>query len=299
MGHHHGHDHGKTETTNIKVAFFLNLLFTIVEIIGGFFTNSMAILADALHDLGDSLSLGLAWYFQRLSNKKSNKSFTYGYKRYTLIGALVNATVLLVGSVIIISETVPRLFNPQVAHAPGMMLLAVLGIIINGAAVIRLKRGNTINERVVMLHLLEDVLGWIAVLVGAIIMYFFDWPIIDPILSLGIASYVLFNVFRNMRDVMKILLQGVPDNVEHKEVTEYIASIEEIIDFHDLHIWSLDGQFNILSIHTVVNRSFEIDQIPALKLKIREGLKPLNIHHATIEIDLEKEDCNFDHEDSI
>lgn len=291
MIHQHEHNNGQTETKNLKVAFILNMLFTVVEIIGGILTNSIAILADALHDLGDSLSLGLAWYFQNLSNKKSNKNYTYGYKRYTLIGALVNASVLLVGTVFIISETIPRIFNPQVANAPGMVLLSILGIVINGAAVLRLKKGKTINERVVMLHLLEDVLGWFAVLVGAIIMYFFNWPIIDPILSLAIAAYVLFNVFHNLKDVFRILLQGVPDNVDHADVTKYLKSIDEIKGLHDLHIWSLDGQYNILSVHTVIDRNYDIEKIPQLKAKIRHGLEDLNVQHATIEIDLENEDC--------
>ena len=163
--HHHDH-HG--DVKNIKVAFFLNFGFAIIEIIGGFLTNSVAILSDAVHDLGDSLSLGLAWYFQKYSRKKSDSTYTYGYRRFSLVGALANSLVLIVGSILILTEAIPRIFNPQQAHPQGMMMLAVLGIAVNGVAMLRLRRGKSLNEKVVSLHLMEDVLGWIAVLVGAI-----------------------------------------------------------------------------------------------------------------------------------
>ena len=199
--HSHGHDHGHIHThhgdvKNIKIAFFLNLGFSIVEIIGGFLTNSVAILSDAVHDLGDSFSLGLAWYFQKFSRKQRDKNFTYGYKRFSLVGALINSIVLIAGSVLILSEAIPRIFNPQQADAGGMFLLAILGIIVNGIAVVRLRKGSSLNEKVVSLHMLEDVLGWSAVLIGAIIMKFTNLYIIDPILSVLISFFILFNVFK-------------------------------------------------------------------------------------------------------
>lgn len=299
MGHNHGHTLEESNTENIRTAFFLNIFFTLVEIIGGFLTNSVAILADALHDLGDSLSLGLAWYFQKISNRKSNKKYTYGYKRYTIVGALVNAIVLLTGTIVMLYEIIPRLFHPEVSNAKGMIALAVLGILVNGAAVFKLKKGSTINERVVMLHLLEDVLGWIAVLIGAIIMYFFDWPIIDPILSAAIAVYILINVFKNLKSVMHVLLQGVPENVNHNEVELILNKNENILSFHDLHIWSLDGNYNILSIHIVVSNNQDPSNFPELKSELRHELEHHNIHHATIEVDIEGELCEFDNEDAI
>ena len=199
MAHHHNHGHHHA-TGNIKVAFFLNLSFTIIELIGGFYTNSLAIMSDAVHDLGDSLSLGLSWYFQKVSNKKATTNFSYGFARFSLLGAIINSVVLTVGSIFIISEAIPRIISPEVSDAVGMMWFAILGIIVNGVAVLRLKRGTSINERVVALHLLEDVLGWVAVLIASIVMQFWDLPILDPILSLLIAAYVLFNVFKNIKE---------------------------------------------------------------------------------------------------
>ena len=180
----------KTESNsekNIGYAFFLNFGFTIIEIIGGFLTNSVAILTDAVHDFGDSISLGLAWYLQKVSKKGSDHKYSYGYKRFSLLGAIINSVILLVGSVFILSETIPRILEPQTPDVKGMFILAILGIIVNGAAVIRLRTGNTINEKVVSLHLWEDVLGWVAILIGSVMMYFFDIPIIDPILSILIS----------------------------------------------------------------------------------------------------------------
>lgn len=299
MGHSHNHhDHGSHSgtTKNLRAAFFLNIAFTLIEIIGGFYTNSIAILSDALHDLGDSLSLGVSWYFQHISKKKPDSKFTYGYKRYSVIGALITSIVLLIGSIFIIRELIPRFVNPEVANAKGMILLAIIGVVVNGAAVFKLKQGNSLNERAVRLHLMEDVLGWIAVLIGAIVMYFFEWPIIDPILSLFIAIYILFNVYRNLRDVMQVILQGVPENVFHENIITYFNNLEEIKDFHDLHIWSLDGDYNILSIHLRLQNDLLSAETALLKEKMRKELNELNIQHATFEFDYPGIACDFNEE---
>lgn len=196
--HHHGHHHHHHHSTgNIKVAFFLNLGFAIIEIIGGLFTNSLAILSDALHDLGDSLSLGLAWYFQKYSEKERDQKYTYGYQRFSLLGAYINTIILIIGSIFIIQKSVTRILHPEEVEALGMILLAILGILVNAAAVLKLQKGTSLNEKVVTLHLMEDILGWVVVLLGSILMYFIYLPIIDPILSLGISIYILYNAFKN------------------------------------------------------------------------------------------------------
>ena len=178
MGHHHHHHDHSHDTGNIKVAFFLNLSFTIIEIIGGLMTNSMAILADALHDLGDSLSLGISWFLEKVSEKKPDETFTFGYARFSLLAAFINSMVLIVGSTIILYHVIPRLLNPEPVEASGMLLLSILGIVMNGLAVLRLKKGSSMNEKVVTWHLMEDILGWVVVLVASIVLMFVDWPII-------------------------------------------------------------------------------------------------------------------------
>ena len=291
MGDHHGNK--ITNTKNLKIAFFLNLVFTIIEVIGGFLTNSVAILSDALHDLGDSLSLGAAWYFENLSKKGRSKNFTYGYRRFSLLGALINAVVLIIGCIFILREAIPRIINPEAVHVKGMIILAVLGVIINGAAVLRLKNGTSLNEKVISLHLLEDVLGWIAVLIGAVLIYFYDIPIIDPILSFLIAGFILFNVYKNLRSVVSIIMQSIPANVETKNITDYLASVEGIEDFHDLHIWTMDGEYHILTVHLVTTDDFNKHDSSFLKAKIRRDLHHLGIEHATIEFENSNEDCEL------
>jgi len=288
------HEHHHADVKNIKVAFFLNLFFTLFEIVGGLFTNSMAILSDAVHDLGDCLSLGLAWYFQKVSNKGSDRSYSYGYKRFSLMGAIINSIVLTVGSIFILTTAIPRIFHPQETQAAGMFFLAIVGVLVNGLAFFRLKKGSSLNERVVSLHFLEDVLGWVAILVGAVVMYFFKLPFIDPVLSVGIALFILFNVYKNIRQTLHIILQGIPVDINIEEISEQLQQFKGIEAIHDLHVWSVDGSYNILTVHVVMNKSMELEKITELKGKIRESLKLKGIQHATIEFETSDEGCDFE-----
>lgn len=295
--HHAGHGHHHGLGSNIKVAFFLNLGFTLLEIVGGIWINSVAILSDALHDLGDSLSLGLAWYFENVAKRGRNQKYTFGYKRFSLLGAVVNSVVLLVGSIIILSEAVPRIWDPQEVNAPGMIGFAVLGVIVNGAAVLRLKGEQSLNERVVRLHLMEDVLGWVAVLIGGIILYFFNLPWIDPLLSVLITVYVLYNVVRNLRETMNILLQASPTHIKPETVEAKLQEMPEITSVHDLHIWTLDGTYNILSMHAVAAAPLPAQQAGELKKKVRAAMAEMDIQHVTMELESPGEECS--HEGSL
>jgi len=295
MGHNHSHQHNHSSSKNIKVAFFLNLVFTIIEFIGGFYTNSLAITSDALHDLGDSLSLGLSWYFQKKSNKKPSKNYTYGYKRFSLLGAIINSIVLLIGSIYIISEAIPRLINPQETDANGMMYFAILGIIVNGAAVFQLKKGTSINERVVALHLMEDVLGWVAVLIASIVMQFYKIPILDPILSVLITLYVLYNVFVNGKESIRIILQGTPKEISTVAIKSKILSFDEIKNIHDCHLWTMDGEYNIFTIHIILkDDTIHLNETVTIKNQLRKMLHDeFNLEHITIELEAINEDCSY------
>src|SRR5688500_6811490 len=278
-GHHqglHGHSHAPP-AGNIAAAFFLNTAFAVIERIGGLLTNSVAILSDAVHDFGDSLSLGAAWYFQKKSIKGRSNSYTYGYGRFSLAGAFVSSTVLLVGSILIIQEAAGRLFHPEPANYGGMIGLALLGIAVNGAALLRLKKGSSINERVVSLHFLEDVLGWVAVLAGAVVMLFVYAPVIDPILSLGIACFILFNVYRNIRPAFRIMLQGAPDGLSEAALVEAVLQTEEVVSIHDFRIWTLDGSHHVASMHVVVRRNMDLKTAEHLKERVKQRLKEWHI----------------------
>ena len=216
-GHHHGHSHGHhhhhdvSDSQRIGWAFWLNFVFTIIEFIGGWLTNSVAIMADAVHDLGDSLSIGLAWYLSKVGHKQADDEYTYGYKRLSLLGAMINGLILVVGSVWVLSEAIPRLWDPEMPVTEGMIGLAILGIAVNGSAAYKLSGGSSMNEKVLNWHLLEDVLGWVAVLIVGIVLHFVHWPILDPLLSVLFTLFILFNVVRYVIDTTKLFLQGNPD----------------------------------------------------------------------------------------
>lgn len=290
--HSHGHNHSHGGGTgNIRLAFFMNLIFAVIELIGGLFTNSVAILSDALHDFGDSISLGVAWYLQKFSEKKRDRFYSYGYKRFSLLGALFISVVLLVGSIFVIKECVERIMEPQMPNAKGMFILAILGVIVNGIAVIRLNKGSSMNERAVSLHMMEDVLGWIAVLVVSIVMMFVDLPILDPLLSIGISIWILTNVYRNLKDTFHILLQQVPQDIDLKGLEEKIIQIDGVLSLHDIHLWTLDGEENILTIHIVLNQQMTVEQETEIKGKVRLLCTKFNIQHATIEFERSGELC--------
>lgn len=292
MAHHH-HEH-TSSTGNIRLAFFLNFVFAIIELVGGMLTNSVAILSDALHDFGDSVSLGIAWYLQKLSTKKRDRYYSYGYKRFSLLGAVFISVILLVGSVFVIKESVERIMDPQEPNAKGMFILAIFGVLINGAAVLRLKKGSSLNERAVSLHMLEDVLGWIAVLIVSIVMMFVDLPILDPLLSIGISLWILSNIYKNLKDTFRIFLQQVPQNIDLPALKSRIETLPGVVSMHDIHLWTLDGEENIITLHAVVSAGTPPERIQELKQTIRRYCYEADIHHATIEIESENESCGMD-----
>ena len=269
---------------NIITAFILNLLFAVIELVGGLITNSVAILSDAIHDFGDSLSLGVALYLQKVSKKRGDDKYTYGYRRFSLLGSVFISVILLFGSLYMIKESLIRLFHPQEANADGMMILSVLGIIVNGIAVLKLRKGSTHNERAVTLHMMEDVLGWVAVLIGSIVMKYTEIFYIDPILSILIAIWILFNVYRNLRETLSIMLQHSPVNVNISLIEKELRGIVWIVDIADLHIWTMDGEKNVSSLHVIIKDN--VDQY-IIKNEIRGIFEKFLIGHSTIEFDME------------
>ena len=291
MGHDHHHHHS---TDNIKVAFWLNLAFTIIEIIGGFYTNSIAILSDALHDLGDTTALGIAWFLDKFSKKKRDKRYSYGYGRFSLLAAFINALILMLGSVFIMYEAIPRLFNPVQPDANGMILLAIGGVVFNGAAVLKMRSGKTQNEKVVSWHLMEDVLGWVAVLLGSIIMKFWNVPIIDALLSVGFTIFIFYNVFKNFIATVRLFLQANPAHINEQKVVENVLQLTQVLSVHDTHLWSIDGEKVVFTMHVVVSKNLVPDQIIEIKKKIRSLGSKYLIDHITVEIEYENEECELE-----
>jgi len=292
MSHDHSSPVDHDSEGNLRAAFALNLGFTILEIVGGLWTNSIAILTDAVHDAGDAASLGLAWYFERVSAREGTTRHTYGFVRYRLLGGLITGLVLIVGLGFVLWHAIQRFVDPEPVNAPGMMALAVLGVAFNGAAVLRVRKGGSLTERVVSWHLLEDTLGWLAVLIGAGVMALIDLPVIDPILSIGISLFVLWNVGRNLTKVMRVFLQSSPDSFDAGEFRGRLAALPKVLSFHHLHVWSLDGERHVLTVHVVMAPDAERDEILQLKREVRAALDNDDFEHVTVDVELQGEDCS-------
>ncbi|NMH60875.1 cation diffusion facilitator family transporter [Alteromonas ponticola] len=272
-------------------AFWLNFVFTIVEFVGGLLTNSVAIMADAVHDLGDTLSIGMAWILAKLGKQQADDTFTYGFKRLSLLGALINGVILVGGSIWVLTESIPRLLSPEMPVTEGMMALALLGVIVNGVAAFKLHGGHTLNEKVLNWHLLEDMFGWVAVLIVAIVLHFFPFPILDPILSIGFTLFILFNVVRHIRQTLKLFLQATPDDGMQKQIQHELRSLEQVKDMHHLHFWSLDGEHHVLTAHLVTHTDLPPAALKQLKQSVDAALAPFNLGHTTIEIEMPGESC--------
>lgn len=285
------HSHSIDTARGIRVAFFLNLAFTVLELVGGLWTNSLAILSDALHDIGDSFTLGLSWYLQRYSTKEGDFRYSYGYRRYSLLAALVSTVILIVGSIFIIAEAVPRLMDPQHSNAGGMVAFALLGIAANGYAALKVRGSSSMNARIVAWHLLEDVLGWIAVLIVGVALLFRDIHILDPLLSVLITGYVLYNVARNLKRTLALFLQAVPEGVDLNQIEAMLLRQAHVSSLHHTHVWSLDGENHVLTTHLVVPDSTTAQEIIDLKCEVRDLTASMRFEHTTLEIEFETEDC--------
>ena len=275
----------KTEN-NILIAFLLNITFSIFEFFGGLFTNSVAILSDSIHDLGDAISIGLSYLFEKKSKKKADNKYTYGYIRYSVLGGVITTTILLVGSLLVIIGAIHRLFNPIDINYQGMIIFAVFGVIMNFIAAYVTRKGDSINQRSVNLHMLEDVLGWIIVLVGAIIMNFTNISIIDPIMSICVSTYILIHALKNLKIVLDLFLEKTPKDIDIDKLKKHLLKIKGIEDIHHIHIWSIDGFNNYATMHIVTKEK----NIKEIKTKVREELMEHNIVHAILET--EDEACD-------
>lgn len=275
----------KTEK-NILIAFLLNITFSIFEFFGGLFTNSVAILSDSVHDLGDAISIGISYFMERKSKKEADNKYTYGYVRYSVLGGVITTTILLVGSILVIIGAVKRLINPVEVNYKGMIIFAVIGVVLNFIAAYVTKEGDSINQKSVNLHMLEDVLGWIVVLIGAVIMNFTDIRIIDSIMSIGVSIFILYHSLINLKKVLDLFLEKTPNDIDIDSLKEHLLEIDDVDDIHHIHVWSIDGFSNYATMH-IVSKSKDIKKV---KKEIREELEGHNICHAILET--EEEACD-------
>ena len=268
--------------TSIWLAFFLNLSFSVVEFIFGGIFNSSAVLADAVHDLGDALAIGLSACLETISNRQEDKRYTLGYKRFSLLGAMLTALILLAGSVMMLLENIPRLLSPQPVNYQGMLWLGVIAILINLLASLIVRKGQTKNEAILTLHFLEDILGWLAVILVAGILYVTDWYFLDPLLSLLFSSFILWKAIPRFWSALKIFLDAVPEGVDIKQVKNNLEQLDHVASVNQLSIWSMDGLEKNAIVHVCLE---EIEHMEYCKESIRNLLKDYGFQNVTIEVD--------------
>jgi cobalt-zinc-cadmium efflux system protein len=296
MSYSHNH-----HVDNLRLAFFLNLGFAIFEFGGGLWTNSIALMAGALHDFGDAITLAVSWHLERVSKKEKNAKYSYGYQRFSLLSAVISAIVLITGAVFVLFEAIPRLITPEHSNAQGMVVFAVIGIAINGIAVLRIRNGKNMNARMITWHLVDDVLSWAAVLIMSLVLLIADIHILDPILSLLITTFVLYNVVKNLGKTLSLFLQAVPDAVGINEIENRIKKDDMVKDMHDTHIWSLDGEKNVLTTHIVLVKCATQEDMSRIKCIIHDLIPKYDFAHTTIEFEYLDEDCsmNNQHENGV
>ena len=289
----HNHNHG---SKNILVAFFLNATFTIIELIGGYLTNSVAIYSDALHDLGDSIALLFSYFAEKYSYKIPDTKFTFGYRRFSVLSALLNGLILLLGSIFVIYESILRISNPEEVKPVGMLFLAILGIVVNSIAAYKLSNDKGMNQKMVMYHLVEDVLGWVAVLIVSLVLMFKPWYMLDSILSIIISLVILRGVYKNIIKISAIFLQKFPDELELENIKDELMIFDLIQDVHAFKGWSLDSETYYLRFHVSLPETTTIKEIDILKINIKKILEKYNVSFSSVEFESKTNNCNETHD---
>ena len=275
----------KTKHT-VWLAFFLNLSYAIVEFIAGGVFGSSAVLADSVHDLGDAIAIGISAFLETISNREEDSHYTLGYKRFSLLGAMVTAVILMTGSVLVILGNITKLFHPQPVNDEGILWLGIIAVSINVLASLVVRKGKTKNESILSLHFLEDTLGWVAVILMAIVLRFTDWYILDPLLSLVISIFILSKAIPRFWSTLKIFLDAVPEGVDIKQVKSDLEQLDHVASINQLNLWTMDGLEKNAIVHVCLK---EIEQMELCKESIRSKLKDCGFQNVTIEVDADLE----------
>ena len=266
----------------VWLAFFLNLSYAIVEFIAGGLFGSSAVLADSVHDMGDAIAIGVSAFLETISNREEDSHYTLGYKRFSLLGAMVTAVILMTGSVLVILGNITKLFHPQPVNDEGILWLGIIAVSINVLASLVVRKGKTKNESILSLHFLEDTLGWVAVILMAIVLRFTDWYILDPLLSLVISIFILSKAIPRFWSTLKIFLDAVPEGVDIKQVKSDLEQLDHVTSINQLNLWTMDGLEKNAIVHVCLK---EIEQMELCKESIRSKLKDCGFQNITIEID--------------
>ena len=270
----------------VWVAFFLNLSYAIVEFIAGGIFGSSAVLADSVHDLGDAIAIGISAFLETISNREEDSHYTLGYKRFSLLGAMITAVILMTGSVLVILENIAKIFHPQPVNDEGILWLGIIAVSINVLASLVVRKGKTKNESILSLHFLEDTLGWLAVILMAIILRFTDWYILDPLLSLAISFFILSKALPRFWSTLKIFLDAVPEGVDIQKIKTDLAELDHVASINQLNLWTMDGLEKNAIVHVCLK---EMEHMETCKESIRIFLKDCGFQNITIEVDADLE----------
>ena len=270
----------------VWIAFFLNLSYAIVEFIAGGIFGSSAVLADSVHDLGDAIAIGISAFLETISNREEDRQYTLGYKRFSLLGALVTAVILITGSILVILENIAKIFHPQSVNDEGIFWLGIIAITINVLASLVIRKGQTKNESILSLHFLEDTLGWVAVILMAIVLRFTDWYILDPLLSIAISFFILSKALPRFWSTLKIFLDAVPEGVDIQKIKTDLAELDHVASINQLNLWTMDGLEKNAIVHVCLK---EMEHMETCKESIRIFLKNCGFQNITIEVDVDLE----------
>jgi cobalt-zinc-cadmium efflux system protein len=290
MGHDHQHTH-TVEGRRLLITVLLNLAITLAEFIGGIFSNSLALISDAFHNLSDTVAILITYITERISKRASNKKFTFGYKRIQILAAMFNAVTLIAICVFLIFEAWERFNNPQPVKSVLMMTVAVIGLLANLASVLLLKshkKGN-INIKAAYLHLIGDTLSSVAVIIGGALIYFYEIYWVDPLITVLISLYIIKETYVVLYDTYKILMQQTPSGIELEDIVTAVAAFKEVKGVHHIHIWNLTDQEVHFEGHIDLCEDLKVSDGQQVVDKIQRVLKEkFNIDHITLQLEYDR-----------
>ena len=296
-GHSHGHNHANTNNKKVLLlSFILISTYMVVEVIGGIVTNSLALLSDAGHMLSDAAALGLSLFAIKLGERKATEGKTFGYKRFEIIAAALNGITLILISVYIFYEAYQRFLNPPEVKSLGMLTISIIGLLVNIIAAWLLMKGDkdeNLNVRSAFLHVLGDMLGSVGAIAAALLIYFFDWGIADPIASVIVSILIIISGWRVTRDSFHILMEGAPVQVKMEEVKSSLFEISKVKDIHDLHVWSITSGVLMLSCHITIDEDGVHDTVLHEAQSILH--EQFGVDHSTIQIEKNGFGCPSQH----
>ncbi len=295
---HHCHNHNdhkphspKHAHNRIGVALLLNFSFACLELIGGIVIGSSALVANSLHDFGDSASIVIAYVLEKLSKREADQRFSYGYRRLSLLSAIIMGVILIVGAVFMITHAAEKIFSPPEFNSDVLLYFAIAGIAINAFGARALHKGHSANEKIISWHFIEDLLAWSATLIAALCIKFLGWYVLDPILSIAISIFVLYRVISLSWNDLKVFLQGVPTSLQQEKILHILKHVPDIHHIHNLHIWSMDGEHHVVTMHVALKGNPTLQELEKVKSQIQTILSKIATIHLTVEFEAADADC--------